>query len=403
MNFKVLSLLLLLLPVSVLGQHLPGENYIRGVAFYQQAEYDSAVSSFTSNLADNAKNTDALFYRGLAYFHEGDFDKSLADFAAVDKSDPGRGAIWIARIYARKNNIDECLKYLDLHLKSNYKLPESEILLDKNLGVFENDPKWTNFWKNATYYTGFDQTMAEARYLINSGDYVEAADVLSEGLKSGGYRKSPLYTERARVYLATGNDRQALEDLNAAIAADRRNAELYARRADLNYKLEKYKNALDDYETALKYDPDHFSLYPKRALARNKNGMYDNAVEDMEFYLKYFKDDHHNWYNYGMINRENNKMFDALKCFNKALALDKAIPEYFMARGETYLDTRTYKYARNDFSMALDLDPRNAKAYLDLGLAALKLGDNSQACYGFNKAYEYGLFEAREYIDKYCR
>ena len=401
MNFKTI-ILFLLIPVSLMAQRQPEENYIQGIAYFQQEKYDSAITSFSQNLKSNNKNTDALYYRGLSYLNVGDTGKALHDFAEVDKADPGRGAIWIARIYARQNNVDETLKYLDLHLKSNYRLPESEIMLDNDFSAFENNRKWIDFWKDASYYTGFDQSMAEANYLIKSGDYIEAADVLSEGLK-GNYRKAPLYAKRAEVYLKTGNDRQALDDLNAAISTDRRTADLYVKRADLNYKLEKYKNALDDYEAALKYDPANFSLYPKRALASSKNGLYDQAVADMEYYLKYFKDDHYNWYNYGMINRENNKLFKALECFNKALALSKAEPEYFIARGETYMDTRTYKYARNDFSMALDLAPRNAKAYLDLGLAAIQIGDKDEACFGFNKAYEYGLFEAREYIEKYCR
>ncbi len=252
-----------------------------------------------------------------------------------------------------------------------------------------------------SYYSGFDEAMAHADYLIKSGDYIEAADVLSEGLK-GNYRKAPIYERRSEVYLKTGNKKQALEDLSAALASDRRNPDLYARRAALNYSLGRYSDAVEDYGSALKFKPDEFILYPGRALAESRSGLYDQAVSDMEFYLKYFREDHRNWYNYGMVNRENDKLFKALECFNKALALSKAEPDYFVARGETYMNTRTYKYAMNDFSMALDLDPRNAKAYYDLGMAAVKLGKTDEACFGFSKAYEYGFAEARDYVGKYC-
>jgi tetratricopeptide (TPR) repeat protein len=397
-----LAVLLLFMPVSLLAQRLPEENYILGYVCYQHEKYDSAIVYFNRSLAKNDKNTDALYYRGLSFMNNGEFDRAIDDFKTVDKAEPGKGAIWEARIYARQNNVDAALTALDLHLKSNYRLPESTILLDKDLSSLENNRKWTDFWKNASYYTGFDKAMAEADYLIKSGDYIEAADALSEGMK-GNYRKSPLYARRAEVYLKTGNKKQALEDLNAAISGDSRNATLYEQRGDLNYSLEKYKDAQADYESALKYNAGNFGLYPKRALAESKNGLYDEAVKDMEFYLGYFKDDHKNWYNYGTINRENHKYFDALSCFNKALSFSKAEPLYFLARGETYMDTHTYKYARNDFSMALDLDPRNAQAYFDLGQAAVQLDDRNNACYGFSKAYEYGIFEAKEYMDKYCK
>ncbi len=392
----------LLFPASLMAQKMPEDNYLRGYAFYLQEKYDSAITCFDKSLKISGQNTDAFYYRGLSYLKTGNDQKAIQDFTEVDKSDQGRGAIWIARIYARENNVDEMLKYLDLHLRSNNRLPESVILLDNDFSAYENNRKWTDFWKSANYYTGFDHALAQANYLIKTGDYAEAADVISEGLKSN-YRKAPLYAKRAEVYLNTGNDKQALADLNAALTTDHRNADLYARRADVNYRLGKFTDALDDYASALKYDPDNIKLYPRRALANSKNGLYDQAVSDMNFYLTYFSDDDTSWYHFGMIHRENHKLFDALHCFNKALSLSQADPKYFVARGETYMDTRTYKYAHNDFTMALDLDPHDAKAYFDLGTAAVKLGNRDEACYGFRKAYENGYQQAREFMDQYCK
>ncbi len=400
-NIKI-AILLFLLPLSLFGQRKPDDDYLRGMAYYSGEKYDSSIVYLTRSLAKDDGNTEARYYRALSYLKAGNGEMALKDFEEVNQAEKGRGAIWIARIYARRGDLEGTLRYLDQHLNSRYRLPESTILLDKDLSVFETNKKWIGFWKNSSYYTKFDNIMAEADYLIKTGDYVEAADILSEGLKAN-YRKAPLYSKRAEVYLLTGNERQALEDLSAAIGSDRRNADLYARRARLYYQSGKFRNALEDYEAALRSEPDNFRLYPEMALAKSKNGLYDEAVSDMELYLKYFTSDHRNWYNLGMIHKENDKLFKALKCFNKALTISQAEPDYFLARGETYMGTRTYKYARNDFSMALDLDPANAQAYYELGLAAVKLGNTDEACYGFNKAYEHGLFEAKEYMEKYCK
>ncbi len=116
MNFKAL-ICFLFLPLTVLAQKMPEENYIQGYVFWQQEKYDSAIWYFDRSLKVNEKNADALFYRGLSYLASGNNQRAIQDLSEADKSDQGRAAIWIARIYARENNIDETLKYLDIHLQ----------------------------------------------------------------------------------------------------------------------------------------------------------------------------------------------------------------------------------------------------------------------------------------------
>ena len=82
---------------------------------------------------------------------------------------------------------------------------------------------------------------------------------------------------------------------------------------------------------------------------------------------------------------------------------NRSNPDFFIGRGKTYLSTRTYTYARNDFSMALDLDPGNPQTYLDKGIAELNLGNSKAACYAFKRAYDLGLYKAGEYLEKYCK
>lgn len=400
-NYKFIFILLLIQGI-LRAQNVPDDNYMKGLVFYGQEKFDSAIVYFDLSLKQVKQNDNTLYYKALSNFERGDMLNALSDFTELEKLKKGRGALYLARIYARMDNLQEVLKYLEIHLKSNYRSPESEILLDPYLTKFEDNPEWRSFWKENSFYSNLDEILAEADYLTKTRNYIDAINVLSEGLK-GGYRKSVLYSKRAVVYMNMENDKLAINDLNMAIEGDRRNASLFETRGDIQHKLGKYKEALDDFESALRLEPDKINLYPKRALAYGKNGLYDKASKDMEFYLSYFKEDSEAWYNYGSINIESGNYFKALECLNKSLAINPNDPRYFFSRGITYLNTKTYQYAMNDFSMALDLEPDNGQAYYQKGLAAVKLGKNSDACFCFERAFHFGLFEAKELMEKYCK
>jgi tetratricopeptide (TPR) repeat protein len=100
---------------------------------------------------------------------------------------------------------------------------------------------------------------------------------------------------------------------------------------------------------------------------------------------------------------EHRKYLDAIQSFNRALEMENGEAEYYFARGRTYTATGTTRYAERDMSMALDLDPYNGKIWFERGKLAEKMGDRAGACQYFRKAYQYGIFEAGEWIEQSCK
>ncbi len=400
--FRSLIILLLAVPVYSEGQVLPEKNFLRGKALFEQEKYDSALIALTISKGLNEKDPETWYYSGLTYFHMGRIEDAIHDFSEAEKLQTGIAALMLSKAYARQDNIEKSLKFLDIHLKSRDKKPESMILLDEDFSRFENRKEWITFWRNSNHYSAFDRTLAEASYLAKSEEYLEAIETLSEALDRG-FRSAPLLAKRAEVYMQMGNEELAIKDLNDATGSDRRNEELFILRGDLNYRQENFRRAVEDYDRALRLNPGNFSVYPRRALAYSKSGMYEEAKEDMMFYLEYFSEDDHAWYTMGIINMESGKYLDALRNLNRALEMEKSHPEYYLARGKSYYHARTFKYANNDLSMALDLDPKNAEAYYMKGLTAVELGDNEMACFCFERAYKYGKREAFNYIGSYCK
>ncbi|MCK4919489.1 MAG: tetratricopeptide repeat protein [Bacteroidales bacterium] len=401
LNFKIIFLLLLATSIKGIGQRLPDEYLLSGMAMYERDIKDSSLIYFKKSLEIKPDNSDSHFYLGKLYFDMNNNSEAIKHFLFVEKKQTGRASFMLVKAYAQIGEIEKAIEFLEIHLRSNYKLPESKIFLDPVIQKLENNGLWIDFWKNNNSYSGFDEAIASINYLIKTKEYLEAINLITESLKKA-YRKPPLLALRAEIYDMLENYSLAIEDLNNAIPGDKRNPELYIFRAKVLMKEHKYKAALKDLDIALKYTPENFSIYPLRAMAEQKSGFLERAQSDMNFYLRYFPEDDNAWYGFGEIYKSEGLYFDALKCFNKCLSLDKTKSEYYLSRGETYFNTRTFKYANNDLAMALDLDPRNAKAYFIKGQTSLKLGDKDHACYCFQKAFEYGMRESYNEMIKNC-
>jgi tetratricopeptide (TPR) repeat protein len=402
-NIKWFIFILVLSPQSLMAQTLDEEDYfLRGLASFQKESYDSALISFTLSKGLDEKNPEVWFYSGKSYFEKARYKEAISDFLKAEDLKKGRASLMLAKSYAALNQIDKSLEYLDIHLNSNYKKPESEILLDKDLRRFENRKEWITFWKESKHYSSLDKLLAEARYMAKREDHLEAISILSDGI-NGNYIESPLLAERAGVYIKMGEDQPALRDLNDAIDKDRRNYDLYFQRAGVNFRLGNYEDAAEDYKRGLRSEPSRLKAYPDYALTLARAEKYEEARENILFYLNLFPEDDEAWYKFGLIHMQAGKYLDALRSLNRALGLNKADARYYLARGESYYNARTYKYASDDFSMALDLDPRNDRAYYLKGFTAARQGDREMACYCFRKAYQLGNMKAFNEIEKYCK
>ena len=221
-------------------------------------------------------------------------------------------------------------------------------------------------------------------------------------LEKQGYKRSYIQAEKATIYKELGNEKAARSELRSAVKSDVRNLEALQELA--HFQLE--DGAAEDASIALsrviRQDPAKFDAYLQRAEAFSAEGNLKGAVEDMELYLSYFPLDDEAIYRKGKIQFENGKYLDAIQSFNRALELVKGQAAYYFARGMTYASTGTFRYADKDLSMALDLDPLNGEIWFEKGALSVKLGDRSGACYCYQKAYHFGIYEAGDFLDQHC-
>ena len=77
---------------------------------------------------------------------------------------------------------------------------------------------------------------------------------------------------------------------------------------------------------------------------------------------------------------------DAIAQFSDAIAAEPSNPDYYCARGRSYVSLEKYDEAKADFEKALVFAPRNTGALIDLGATCNKIGKFPEALSHLNRA-----------------
>ncbi len=394
-----LPALLLLATVFGFGQSDP---YLSGRACMISESYDSALFYLEQALQQDPGQPEIYYYLGLTNFTLKNFPEARDAFYETEKRRKGMGSYYLAKSEVKLNHPQQALKYLRIHLSSRYKKSESEILLDEDFSTLEGLPGWQQLWNEKRWYTSRDQEFQDAIFLKNQGDYLEAINLLNT-LEKQGYKKSIVLGEKALIYQALGNKKAARSALKSAVKGDVRNLDALQQLAVFQAADGDPEEAVDGLSRVIRQDPARFEAYLQRAEALSQAGDLSAALADTELYLTYFPADDSALYRQGLIQFQHGKYLDAIQSFNRSLELNKGEAAYYYARGRTYAATGTTRYAEKDMSMALDLDPLNGEIWFDKGKLADQLGNGSSACHCYQKAFQYGIFEAGELINQRCR
>ena len=389
---------LLLLPLLAYTQQ--PDPFLRGLAKMEQKRYPEAIGELSKAISAGNTRPEVYLNRARCYSESGEYNSAINDLLIAEKLRKYTGSYQLARIYAIKGKADSALFYLERHLLSSIKLPESTIKLDPAFTSLERTPSWKKLW-NKEWYSEFEILNAEIKYLIKSGQYMDALDLIDQNL--GKYSHRPqIYAARGDIFINLENFNSAVTAYSQAIDITKTQPEYYIRRATALKKLGKYDGAVEDLNKAIKIEPENFSLYIERSWLYNELKMYKPGMEDISFYMELFPDDDHAIYQCGRIYFDQGSYLKALEMFNKCLLFDRSNAEYFAARGNTYLKTKTYRYAIQDYGMSLDLKADNPDVYLNKGLARYYLNDKEGACSDWQKAARYGSDKARELLNTRC-
>ena len=185
------------------------------------------------------------------------------------------------------------------------------------------------------------------------------------------------------------NYSSAALDCNKAIDLDKKNAAAYYNRGLVYLNTEKYQLAIEDFNIAIRLKSDYAEAYSFRGVTYGNLEKYDIALNDLNKSVEINSNIGMTYYNRGVIYGYLNKLDLELADYNKALKLDKSIAEAYYNRGLIKgKDKEDYKGAIEDFTFALNINPKDIKILLNRGYANLLIGNYDSAIKDYKKVLE---------------
>ncbi len=295
----------------------------------------------------------------------------------------------------------KAVEQLNKYLLSRKKLPEPIIKSYFEFSNLKTTIQWKELWQKERY-TNKEQMLNNIFYAIKTAKYEEANDRLDEFLSKYKTNSYAHYLKSDLLY-KNKKYREALKHSTKAVDKNAKDISYKALKARCLTKLGKVKKSISLYNEIIKQDTLYLQAYLGRAAAYMGNNEIDKAENDILKYRAYYPNDKNAQLLNAQINAKGGDFLSAIGNYGQLIKSDPSKSAYFIGRADAYFNTKTYKYAIRDYSMALDLDPKNVYVYKQKALIHKKMGDMKKACIEWKYAAQMGDIESMYNLKKYCK
>ncbi len=189
--------------------------------------------------------------------------------------------------------------------------------------------------------------------------------------------------------LQKGDFDKSLEYLNKALEMKEDLAPAIADRAVLYSKMQKFEEAKADYEKVISMSPQVVENYLNFAQLYITQKDFDNAIAICDKYIAINDRDPRTYMIKGNIYRSEKAYNKAIEVYTDVLDItNDSFVDAYLARATTYKDLENYEHALEDFSSAINLQPKNPNLLFARSKCLYDLKDFNRAISDLNKALE---------------
>lgn len=338
--------------------------------------------------------------RAELYIFEKDLSGAIMDFNQANSINEHSGDYGLSKVYALKGDAATSMYHLGMHLASDYKKSEKEIMLDPAFQSVENRPEWRQLWKKE-WYNYSERSISEIEYLASKGKIEESRIVLNELKRNYPESEEVLYAQ-ALIALGSGKYSESVTIISQLSDANPSNEKYLRVLAEAQAGQLNPAGASMTYSRLLEAGVADAHLLMLRADCYRKTKETDKAIRDIEKYLGLYPEDKKALSMAGKAEAESGDNLKALEYFSQNLKLHPNDPDCYIDRANSYLASKSWDWAVKDYSMSLDLKPGSPEAWLNKGIAQLSSGKIDDACHDFKISYSLGNQKASAYISKHC-
>ncbi|MDO8804113.1 MAG: FlgO family outer membrane protein [Elusimicrobiota bacterium] len=224
--------------------------YEKGRVYFDLAEVDNAIASFSMAISLNQTYLEAYLSRGWVYAIIGEYDKAIEDCSKAIAINPKH-----AKAYVDRGN-------------SYYSKGDYESAFEDFSKAITIDPKYTAAYssRGVAYYS--------------QGEYEKAIEEYSKAITID-LKDTAAYSSRASAYQKKGDYENAIRDYSEVIAINPKDESAYLFRGEVYfYKTGEYVKAIEDFSKAIAISPKGSLAYGSRAEAYRKIGENEKAAAD---------------------------------------------------------------------------------------------------------------------------
>jgi tetratricopeptide (TPR) repeat protein/S1-C subfamily serine protease len=380
-------------------------NY--GNQLWRIGRFDQAIAAFEQTIQLNPNSHYAYYGKGLVFGMQGENRQAKDAYQQATKLAPDfyPAWLWLGRILVDLKQYPQALNAYDQAIQLSPKdfvpyvkrgdvLSElkrySEAISSFNQAIEIQPHPWAYSSRGLAY-----------KQLEN---YQEAIADYNQALKLNP-NDARAYNNRGNTYGKLKEYQAAIADYNQALKLNPNDAEAYYNRGNTYGKLKDYQAAIADYTKALGLDPNLALAYYYRGRTYGKLKDYQAANADYNQALKLNPNDADAYFNRSVT-------YFALKNYQAGTNDCQKAAQLYQQQGNTegYQKTqqllklaqgqegeKNYPSEIDDLNQAIQLNPSDAEAYNNRGLAYLELKDYQAAIADFNQALEINPNSANAY------
>ncbi len=399
MNYKILIISIFLIISNNTYSQL--NKYLLAKVQAENKNYTKAFDLVEDYTEEYPEYKPAVFLKAEILLELKQYEDAISELDKLRDSYNNHILLMKARAKAGLAQNKEAIEILDKYLQSTKKSPEPIICSYPEFEQLKNENDWKNLWKKERY-TKKEQLLNNILYAIKTKKYQEAHDRLNAFLDK--YKtNAEAHSMKASLLFMDKKYQEALKHAEKACEKDAKNSDFKVLKANILTKINKAKKAISIYREVINKDSLYLSAYLGRAEAYFVNEEYEKADEDILKYCSYYTDDKDAQKLKADIDAANGDFLSSISSYGKLIKSSPGKVEYFVGRANAYMKTKTYKYAIRDYSMALDLNPRNIYVYKQKAKAHKMLGEMEKACYEWKHAAKLGDIESMDNLNKYCK
>ena len=192
----------------------------------------------------------------------------------------------------------------------------------------------------------------------------------------------------------------AISDYNKALLLDPENISAIFNRANAKLALEDFEGAIEDYSLVINYEPNDKVAYFQRGISKTKLNQNKKAIKD---FTQAIKLDKHYWDAYFQRGITKYNLEDFEESMHDFNILNKYRPNsevlFYIAISKMGLGN--YSGAKKDLTLVIEMDPTNAEAFFQRGIAFYDGGSRKNAKADWQMASSMGHQLAKKAILKY--